>query len=124
MEYLTKFIMSEGDRYQELVLGREHLGISQAPGAHRTGLDGWSFMMMTPGKEIAMLYFENKSVRTKLLDMKPNRTYSLRWYDPRLGEWLVPVQLKADAKGVIEMPLFPGQLDKAQTDWAAKLNIQ
>jgi len=45
----------------------------------------------------------------------------LDWFDPRLGQWANRETVAANGQGTIAMPPFPGGLDVAQTDWAAKL---
>jgi hypothetical protein len=121
MQHLKTFMLSEGTRYQELVPATKDMDPNKAAESRSDGLDGWSFMMRTQNKDLAFLYFENKSRRAKLSGFNPNMRYDLNWFDPRNGQWTNREQVVTDAKGMISLPAFPGKLDIAQTDWAAKL---
>jgi len=123
MQHLKSFMLSEGDRYQDLLLATKDIDPSKAQGSPPNGLDGWAFMMRTDQKDLAFLYFENKAQRATLSGFRPNQTYQWDWFDPRCGQWTKREQVVADAKGLITMPAFPGQLHSAQTDWAAKLKV-
>ncbi len=63
MQYLANFILSEGNKYQNLQLASDDINPQKAPGSPPRGLDGWSYMMRTPEKDFALLYFENKAVK-------------------------------------------------------------
>lgn len=121
MQYLKAFMLSEGIRYQELLLATKDMDPNKAAESRSDGLDGWSFMMRTQNKDLAFLYFESKSRRAKLSGFNPNKRYDLNWFDPRNGQWTNREQVVTDEKGMITLPAFPGKLDIAQTDWAAKL---
>ncbi|MCK4958539.1 MAG: DUF4038 domain-containing protein, partial [Planctomycetes bacterium] len=124
MQHLKTLILSEGARYQELLLASNDIDPRKAPLSGETGLDGWSYMMRTKDKGLCMLYFENKALRAKLSNMKPGVNYKLHWFDPDRGLWLREITLRSDSRGVIEMPAFAGGQDVTQEDWAAKLVIE
>jgi hypothetical protein len=121
MKHLQKFVLSEGKKYQELRPSRHDLEPNKAPGSPGDGLDGWSYMMRTPGKDFALLYFENKSVLPALNNFKPNSSYSLQWYDTISGEWKEKMVIRSDEKGKFLMPEFPDSNNPSSRDWAAKI---
>ncbi|HWA87969.1 MAG TPA: DUF5060 domain-containing protein, partial [Opitutus sp.] len=75
MQYLKKFILSEGARYQELQLASADLHPRAAAGSSADGLDGWSFMMRTADGTFALLYFETKSTAPTVTGLTPNARY-------------------------------------------------
>jgi hypothetical protein len=123
MQYLARFILAEGDKFQRLQPGTQDIHPQKAPESPEAGLDGWSYMMCTPDHTLALLYFENQSVIPALSGFAPHETYGLRWFDPRTGEWKQEIVLKADAKGIITLHNFPGGEKISPTDWAAKLYV-
>jgi hypothetical protein len=124
MKHLRDFVLSEGDRYQQLLLASNDLQPRSIPGSLADGLDGWSFMMRTADREFALLYFENKAVRAELAGFTPKARYRWMWFNPQTGDWLKPVTVTADADGKIGTPAFPKAAAAgadAIVDWAAKL---
>jgi hypothetical protein len=121
MEHLRDFIVSERGNYQKLELARHDVQPNKAPGAAEDGLDGWAYMMRTPDKSLAFLYFENNSVLPTLHNFMPGSDYSFQWYHPVTGEWKEKVLIRADEKGVLRVPEFPDTKDRASNDWAAKI---
>ncbi|MBN2369510.1 MAG: DUF4038 domain-containing protein [Vicinamibacteria bacterium] len=121
MRHLAAFVLSEGRRYQNLLLATDDIAPRQAPGSPEKGLDGWSFMMRTAGQDLALLYFEKRAVRATLSGFQPSTSYQWTFYDPRRGDWMAPIEIDADTNGLLTAPQFPGDNDVATTDWAAKL---
>jgi len=121
MKSLARFVMSEGPRYRELELASDDLTPRKADGRRDAGLDGWSFMMRTAAKDFALLYFENQTHRARSAGWNPNSPYTFAWFNTQSGEWQTGATLRADANGEMQLPLFPGGLDIADTDWAAKI---
>ena len=121
MQHLGRFVLSEGHRYQQLEPSSSDLEPRAAPGASDDGLDGWSFMMRTTDRRLALLYFEEKAVRPRVAGLAPRARYDWRWYDPREGRWLASVPLRSGPDGSLRAPLFPGGASRAERDWAAKL---
>jgi hypothetical protein len=121
MQHLSKFILSEGDKYQALAPCHQDITLRKAPGAPEKGLDGWSYMMRTPEKDFALLYFENLAVLAELTGYIPNTSYVLKWFDTLKGEWGDEILLKTDKKGKLQLPGFPDGKNPATTDWAAKI---
>ncbi len=118
MKYLRDFMLSEGRRYQELELATTDLSPRAAPNAPENGLDGWSFMMRTPQRDLAFLYFENGAVKPALKGFTAGAKYQWRWFHPLTGEWDRPIELTASPDGSLSAPDFP----KAKSpDWAAKV---
>lgn len=121
MQHLEHFIRSEGDDYQRLELAREDVHPNKAPDAPENGLDGWSYMMRTPEKDLAFLYFENESVLPSLQNFNPNTEHTFQWYNTVSGEWKEKTTIRSDREGTLTLPDFPGGEKKSSTDWAAKI---
>jgi hypothetical protein len=121
MRYLAAFVLSEGDKYQQLQPARQNIHPQKAPGSPDRGLDGWSFMMITAQKDFALLYFENKAVLPTLSGFKPGLSYTFQWFDTRNGQWKTSVTIKADEKGILTPPAFPDGQNPSIIDWAAKI---
>lgn len=121
MRHLRDFILSEGKNYHNLELARQDVRPHKAPNAPKDGLDGWAYMMRTPDKDLAFLYFENKSALPVIHHFTPDADYSFQWYDPVTGEWHEKVQIRADDNGTLSIPDFPRGEDRSSSDWAAKI---
>jgi hypothetical protein len=121
MGHLETFIQSEGKRYQDLQLASEDISPRKAPGSPEDGLDGWSYMMRTADKTLAMLYFENASVAPRLTGFVPAASYTLTWFDPINGQWQKPMSVVADSEGAITVGAFPQGEQTSSRDWAAKI---
>lgn len=122
MAHLKKFILSEGDRYQQLELAASDVSTRQGTDPLDEGLEGWAFMMRTAARDFALLYFENKAAPAQLAGFTANARYRWTWFNPRTGAWSPPQTVAADASGTLATPAFPAaDTDTAITDWAAKL---
>ena len=121
MQHLKEFILSEGKKYQELKLAGEYVNPNKAPGSPEQGLDGWAYMMRTPEKDFALLYFENESVVPSLTNFKPNTEYYFQWFNPVSGKWKEKIVIKSDEKGTLKVPEFPARQNTNSTDWGAKI---
>ncbi len=121
MKHLNTFVLSEGNKFQYLQLAREDVNPNKAAGSPPAGLDGWSYMMRTPEKDFALLYFENQSVLPELNNFKPGAEYYFQWFDTIAGEWKNKSVIKADEKGIITLPEFPGGEKISSRDWAGKI---
>ena len=78
-------------------------------------------MMCTPARDFALLYFENQAVLPTLSGFEENTSYKFQWFNPRNGKWEKSVNIKADVKGMLEVPAFPDGKSPSSTDWAAKI---
>ena len=121
MRHLASFVLSEGERYQQLLLASDDLRPRKAEDAREDGLDGWGFMMRTAEKDLALLYFEKMAPRGTVAGLRPASRYRWTWFDPRQGRWLQMVQVTSDAAGVLAVPRHPTGAQSARFDWAAKL---
>jgi len=121
MQHLKNFILSERARYQQLELAAADVSSRTTVSAQDEGLDGWTFMMRTPDRELALLYFENHAVSSKLAGFGAGNRYRWTWFNPRTGDWLAPLELAADGQGAIASPVLPEATPGASNDWAAKL---
>ena len=123
MQWMQKFITSEGNAYLDLQLAADDISIRKAPGSPENGLDGWAFMMRTEKKDLALLYFEVKAERVTISNLAPNKSYQFTWYDTRKGQWLEPAIMSTDSQGAAQLPAFPDGGNTAVLDWAAKLTL-
>ena len=121
MQHLGRFVLCEGDRYQQLEPASVDLTPRRSAGSSDDGLDGWSFMMRTVDRRLALLYFEEKAVRPRVAGLAANARYAWSWYDPRRGQWLAAVPLRSDAHGTARAPAFPDGGPIAALDWAARI---
>jgi hypothetical protein len=121
MQHLKSFILSEGIKYQALQLASYDIHPQKAPGSPAQGLDGWSYMMRTPEKDFALIYFENKSILPDLTGFKSNTSYDLHWFNPTNGEWGKKISVESDDKGRIVIPQFPSGQVPSDSDWAVKI---
>jgi hypothetical protein len=121
MQWLGKFILSEGPRYRELQLASDDLAPRKAEGSKDNGLDGWAYLMRTSNKDFGLLYFENQAQHARVSGWSANASYRFAWYNPQTGEWQMDSILTADASGNIQLPPFPGGSNTANQDWAAKI---
>ena len=121
MRGLAGFVLSEGARYRDLQPASGSLSARKAPGSSEQGLDGWSFLMRTADTTLGLLYFEHNAARSRAAGWRPNAGYRFTWFDPRTGEWGESVELQSDHAGTLQLPPFPGGLEAADTDWAAKI---
>ncbi len=121
MQHLKAFVLSDGDRYQQLELASDDLTPRSVPDALADGLDGWSYLMRTASKDYALAYFEAKALRPRLGGFLSKRRYEWLWFDPREGTWGAPVTLTADANGTLFAPRFPDGKSQATLDMAAKI---
>ena len=121
MRGLRGFVLSAGARYRDLEPASDDLVPRRAPGSSDRGLDGWSYQLRTPRKDLALLYFENGARQARSGGWTAGARYGFTWYDPRLGAWADPVDLTADSLGGVALPPFPGGELVASTDWAARL---
>ncbi len=121
MQHLKTFILSEGIKYQELEPATQYIHPQKAPGSEEMGLDGWSYMMQTSDKKLALLYFENEAVLPELSNFKPNEEYTFQWFNPITGTWKEKAVIKSDNKGNLKIPDFQENNNVKMSDWAAKI---
>jgi hypothetical protein len=121
MQHLRSFVLSEGARYQQLEPRHQNLHPQKAKNSAVRGLDGWSFLMIKPEKDYALLYFENNAALPSISGLKKDRTYTFQWFDPINGEWKEIETLRSDRKGNLVIPIFPGGVKLSSRDWGAKI---
>lgn len=124
MRHLEKFILSEGTQYQQLLLAGDDIQPRKALDAPEDGLDGWSYMMRTPDRNLALLYFENAAALPVLQGFTAGADYGLQWFDPITGQWSELEPIMADDQGALTLPSFPTGKSMASRDWAAKLKLR
>jgi hypothetical protein len=117
MQFLPRFALSEGRRYQDLVPDSNLVSPSET---HITkGFLGWAYCARTPEKDFFLVYFEKDYPAGGMIrGAVPFASYQAQWFNPRTGEWSKAGEdvLKANVWGWIRLPDFP-----SQDDWGFKL---
>jgi len=121
MRHLRDFVLSEGARYQELELASADISTRAATKPEDEGLDGWAFMMRTPARDFALLYFENKAHLPRLSGFTVEGRYVWTWFNPRAGKWFEPLEVVAAGDGTLAPPAYPVSESDGVNDWAAKI---
>ncbi len=121
MEYLRTFVLSEGNRYRNLIPTNKLLTPHQS--GKTNGYEGWAYCARTPEKDFFLLYFERNCPRATLSGVKPDGKYQGKWFNPRTGDWIKIDQnhLIADSNGEIKLPDYPDHTDPSSTDWGLSL---
>ncbi|MDB4983444.1 MAG: hypothetical protein JWM82_4196, partial [Myxococcales bacterium] len=123
--HLAELVLSEGARYQDLLLASVDLSAAKNPAFPVASLDGWAHMMRTADKKLALLYFERAALTQTISNMLPATSYKAQWFDPRTGQWSNAGSgtLVSDAGGKLVLPAYPNGAAgaPASTDWALKL---
>jgi hypothetical protein len=121
LQHLKTFVLSEGDRYKNLV-PQVYL-LSPHKSSNHNDWMGWAYCAGTVDQKWFLLYFEKECERAVLSGLIPGKDYISVWFNPRSGEWIKEDsgQIKSDVSGKLELPPFPGNLQRAETDWALKL---
>ena len=120
--FLRKFFESEGAKFQDLQLASNDLNPRKSAGSQPDGLDGWAFMMRTPDKKLAMIYFENKCKIPYISGLIPKSRYKVNWFDPISGDWLEGSEIwLTDESGNFQIKIFPDRKIISTHDWSLKL---
>ena len=123
--YLRRFLESEGDKYQEMVPASEKLHPRESAGSQPDGLDGWSFMLLSPDQKLALLYFENQCELPEISGLLADQPYVFRWFNTIEGNWLdQPAILTADQYGKIMIDAFPEDKKITEQDWGLKILLE
>ena len=122
MSGLNEFILSEGGRFQDCIPSRQLLHPHKAENAPENGLDGWSFLLLSPQRTLGFLYFENACEIPDITGLIPETNYTLHWYHPQDCMWLESGQVAmTDTAGVLSLPAFPDDPQLSGQDWALKI---
>ncbi len=119
MQYIYKFLFSEGTSYQDLMPAKQLLEPNQTPNEDKNM--GWAYCMHTETKDMFILYFEKDCPKATLTGTIPSTNYEIHWFDASTGNWLETESVKSDQEGVISMPDFPAGSGISKKDWAVKL---
>lgn len=119
MQYINRFLFSEGNRYQDLVPAKKLLVPNQTP--NKDANKGWAYCMRTETKDLFLLYFEIDSKIPILNGMIPNTRYTIQWFDPIKGCWSKEAQQKSNKDGEIEFTTFPDSSKITTKDWGVKV---
>ena len=79
-----------------------------------TGYTGWAYCARTVEKDTFLFYFEKECPLVLIRGLLPDRTYHVRWFNPRNGLWHVEAgfeTMTADMFGRFSLPLFPSEED-------------
>ena len=125
LQYLAKFILSEGKAYQNCSPKKELLKPFKTKDSKDNGLDGWSYMLLSNEKDLAFLYFENKAQVPVISGLIPNKSYTLIWFDPITGKWVDNYKsISSNDKGNIVIEIFvTGEIISKQ-DWCLKIKLE
>lgn len=121
MSHLRAFVLSEGARYRELAPASHELHPRASAAAAPDGLDGWSFLLRSGDRRLALLYLEHGADRPVIAGLLPAAHYRWSWFNPRTGAWLTASTLKTQADGTLAAPEIPADPASPMRDWAAKL---
>ncbi len=144
MKHLRTFVMSQGDRYQELVPNFDLVTPSRTQDT--IGFEGWAYAAATGERDFVLVYFE-KGAYFKHGDMPveksspaigpipnipgdgistirgliANATYDAQWFDPRKGIWqdVGTGSLKTNLSGWVAIPPTP-----SDDDWGMRLLLK
>jgi len=119
MRHLKRFILSEGQRYQDLQPAVDLVTPNKSSGP-KTNV-GWAYCARTEQRDIFLLYFERDCPPAQLSGTGPETWYQALWFNPRTGHWCNADLVTANAQGTIDLPPFPDNND--QQDWALKLTL-
>jgi len=119
MQYLRRFMLSEGTAYQDLKLASEAIHPRTSSAYRPNGLDGQAYMMRSD--RLALLYFESEAARVRIDGFASRTVYRWTWFDPRGGQWSKAISIKTDAQGTLAAPAFPVGGGEIFLDWAAKV---
>ena len=122
MRHLKTFLLSEEQKYQDLVPCSERILPNQSAGPKVT--TGWAYGAATPENDLLMLYFEKGCPQAVVTGVNPKAKYNANWFDPRNGRWIhVDIPQVAEETGRIILPPFPDNTDLSGMDWAIKLTL-
>jgi hypothetical protein len=122
IRHLKKFLLSEEQKYQDLVPCSERILPNQSAGPKVT--TGWAYGAATPENDLLMLYFEKGCPQAVVTGVNPKAKYNANWFDPRNGRWIhVDIPQVAEETGRIILPPFPDNTDLSGMDWAIKLTL-
>jgi hypothetical protein len=121
MNYIYKFLFSEGNLYKNLLTARPLLEPNTTPNEDKNM--GWAYCMATETKDLLFLYFEKGCQKPILSGVISKSNYELSWFETSTGQWIKTEQLKSDKNGQISLPDFPLGFDISSKDWALKLSL-
>lgn len=123
MQHLRDFVLSSGPAYGDLELANDRLHPRVSPQAINDGLDGWSFMMVSPSTDLALLYFEHLAPQTTIKGLRESTVYEWTWFNPRNGQWSAPIEIESAGDGTLAAPPFPTDPRSTMNDWAVRLTL-
>jgi len=104
---VKKFILTEGERYLDLIPDSELVTPNKAGEAK--GYRGWAYCAATSKKDFALLYLEKDCPRVIIRGFPPNKDYCLFWFNPEKSRWekeSVPIHFDATGRAALPAPPF------------------
>jgi hypothetical protein len=83
---VKKFILSEGDRYMELIPDSELVTPNKA--GDPAGYRGWAYCAATVERDYALIYLEKDCPPVTLRGFPPDTSFRIFWFDPETGQWI------------------------------------
>jgi hypothetical protein len=116
MQYLKKFALSIGKKYQELEPQADL--VTPNKNYDLLSYEGWAFCSRTTDRKVFMIYFERSCPIADVRGAELGSVYSAQWFNPRNGEWVNvgDGKLNSSKIGIIKLPHTPDD-----EDWALKL---
>ena len=107
---LKAFVLSEGDRYIELIPDSELVTPNKA--GESMGYRGWAYCAATVSRDYALLYLEKGCPPATIRGFPPNTRYRISWFDPESGNWDGKIgELITDGVGRALLPKSPFKED-------------
>ena len=116
MQYLKKFAMSLGNRYQDLEPQTDLVTPNKSHDV--LSYEGWAYCSRTPDRKNFLVYFESGCPLAEVRGAELNSVYHAQWFNPRTGAWSDVGNGKVTSSkiGIIKLPHKPDDLD-----WGLKL---
>lgn len=125
LQYLSRFVLSGGTKSWELRPASALLRPQNSSAVLPDNLDGSGHMMLTSDAALALLYFENRAPRPRVVGLRSSTLYCGCLLNPRTGVrrrlWTGGARTGGD--GSLLLPLFPGGRNESDADWAVALTV-
>lgn len=114
MQHFRSFVFSQGRRFQDLIPATDHL----VPNSdYRTiGYEGWAFAARSANKDWFLVYLEKGVPEVTVRSLPRGSRWSLKWFNPRTGEWTAAGKETANQLYKLKLPAPP-----TDDDWALSM---
>jgi hypothetical protein len=115
MTHFRGFVWSLGKKFQDLIPATDYI----LPNSDHVsqGYENWAYCARTEAKDLLVAYLEKGVRKAFIRSAPPLWTYSLRWFNPRTGEWTDAGNVRANVSGRVDLPAAP-----SDDDWAFTLS--